>query len=172
MNYQEDVQRILNETANINDAAVAIYSGPDRLAIYVITIGLEALKSRKRRERRRELRTELQPQFKSGRTTGSVVFTEKTKKTLLKKTVNLFGDDGWQIGDLNLGDFSKEQLLAQAIAEENSAKGSLRNAKFYRALAEPLQPGQLARDYWKPETAYRIKGEIWKGSSEKRPDLV
>lgn len=173
MSYRDDVIKTLTDADNnIGNAAAVIYDGPKKIALYVIQLGLETLKAKKRRQRRRELRAELRPQFTAGRTTGSIVLSKASKERLVKQTKELFGDDGWQIGDLNLGDFTKEQLLAQAVAERSSAKGSIRNAQFYEALAEPLQPGQTARTYWKSETAHKIKSEIWKDTEGHRPALV
>lgn len=174
MSYRDDVIKILDECDNDTSvAAGAIYEGPKEIALYVIMLGLETIKSKRRRTRRRELREEIKPQFKAGKTTGSVTFTAKTKERIKRNhSINLFGDDGWQIGGLNLGDMTKEQLLAQAANEQSSAKGSLRNAQFYTALAEPLAPGQTARTYWKSETARKMKGEIWKSTEGHRPDLV
>lgn len=170
--YRDEAIRVLEECdQNIADAANAIYAGPAKIALYVIQLGLETLKSKQRRNRRRELRTEVKPQFRQGRSTGSVILTKASKERLLKRTKELFGENGWMIGDLNLGDLTKEGLLAQAVAERASAKGSLRNAQFYEALAEPLQPGQLAREYWKSETAHKIKRDIWKGTEDRNPDL-
>ena|SRR5271166_5888394 len=172
MSYRDEVLKVLSQHENIADAAEEIYGGPKVIAIYAIQIGLERLKAKKRRERRRELKTEIRPQFTAGKTTGSIVLTKASKERLLKQTQQLFGDDGWKIGDLNLGEFTKEQLFAQATAERSAAKGSIRNAQFYEALAEPLQPGQKARDYWKSETAHKIKLGIWKETEPRRPDLV
>jgi hypothetical protein len=170
--YRDEVIKTLAEADSISAAAEAIHSGPKKIALYVIALGLETLRAKKRRQRRRELRSEIAPQYTKGRTTGSVVLTAASKKRLVKRTKELFGDDGWQIGDLNLGDFTKEALLSQAAAERASAKGSIRNAQFYEALAEPLQPGQTCRTYWKSETAHKIKSGIWKETEDHRPALV
>ncbi len=172
MSIQDEVQEIIEKTDTIKEAADVIINGKRSLVVFVVMLGLEHFSAKKRRERRRQLRTEVKPQFQAGPVTGSVVLTKSAKKRLLKSTRELFGDDGWMIGELNLGDFTKEQLIAQAVQEEAQAKGSIRNAQFYRALAEPLQPGQVARDYWKSETAHKIKQGIWKGTEDQRPDLV
>lgn len=173
MSYRDDVLKTIESVGgDLANAAEAIYSGPKKIALYVIRLGLEKIKSGKRRERRRELRTEVKPQFTAGRTTGSIVLTKASKARLLKSTRELFGDDGWKIGDLNLGEFTKEQLIIQAASERASAKGSIRNAQFYEALAEPLQPGQKAKDYWKSEMAHKIKLGIWKDTEGHRPVLT
>jgi hypothetical protein len=173
MSNRDYVLKILEEVdGDISEAATVIYKGPKQIAFYVITLGLEWMKSKQRRERRRELRTEVKPQFTPGPVTGSYVLTKSAKKRILRHTQELFGDNGWKIGDLNLGEFTKEQLLAQASAERASAKGSIRNAQFYEALAQPLQPGQMAKDYWKSETAHKIKSGIWNQTEDSRPDLV
>lgn len=175
MSYRDEALKTIEAAGGvIADAAALVYRGPKMVAMYVLMVGLETIKSKKRRERRRELKREIQPVLVKGRVTGSVrpVFTPAAKARLLRATQELFGDDGWMIGDLNLGDFTKEQLVAQAVKERESAKGSIRNANFYEALAEPLQPGQLARDYWKSETAHKIKERIWKDTEGRSPDLV
>jgi len=171
MTNRENVLRVIDESDNLAEAAITIYKGPKAIAVYAIQLGLETVKSKRRRVRRRELRAEVRPQFKAGRTTGSVVLTAAAKDRLVRNTRDLFGDDGWMIGDLNLGNMTKEQLVAQAEQEKSSAKGSLRNAQFYAALAEPLAPGQRARDYWKPADARRIKSGVWRDTEAARPSL-
>ena len=172
MTYKSEALEILESAGDIPAASKLIY--PNRaLALFVLEYGLGVLKSRSRRQRRRELTAVVQPQFmrKPGGITGQVVLTPAAKKRLTENTRDLFGADGWMIGDLNLGSFTKEQLLAQASNERASAKGSLRNAQFYEALADPLQPGQRARDYWKPGDAQKIKRTIWQDTEGQRPTL-
>jgi hypothetical protein len=171
MTMKEDVLKILDASDDVQDAANTIYQGPKSLAIYTITVGLDKLKSSRRRTRRKELRDEVKPQFKQGPTVGSVVLTESAKRRLAANARDLFGPDGWMIGDLNLGNFTKEQLLSQAENERKSAKGSLRNASFYEALAEPLVPGQQAKDYWKLADAQRVKASVWKDTERRRAAL-
>lgn len=173
MSYKDEVLKVLDDAGNVvADAAAEILSGPKKIALYVIQIGLETIKSKRRRDRRRELRSEVRPQFKAGPVTGSIVLTKQAKERVIKNTRELFGADGWMIGDINIGAMTKEQLLAQAHSELASAKGSIRNAQFYEALADPLQPGQRADSYWKPETATKIKRGIWKHTEGRRPDLI
>ena len=172
MSIRDEVLKVIDEADDVASAAVTIYNGPETISMYVIHIGLETIKAQKRRSRRRELRTEVSPQYVRGRTTGSVVLSKESKKRLLRHTQELFGDEGWMIGELNLGSMTKEGLLSQAASERASAHGSLRNAQFYEALAEPLQPGQMAKDYWKSETAHKIKRGIWKDTEGQRPALV
>ena len=138
MTPNEEVLQLIEGTETLKEAADIILDGKRKIALYVLQIGLEHIKAAKRRERRRQLRQEVKPQFQAGPVTGSYVLTKSAKKRLLRSTQELFGDDGWMIGELNLGDFTKEKLIAQAVAEEGQAKGSLLNAQFYRALAEPL----------------------------------
>ena len=169
----ENILKLLDRVdGDVKIAAESILDGPKKIALYVLEIGLLHLKAKKRATRRRSLRSEAKPRFKTGRTTGNIELTKQAKVRLFKMTQELFGDDGWQIGALNLGSFTKEALLAEAASERKSAKGHIQNALFYEALAEPLQPGQLVKDYWKPETATKIKGDIWKSTEGQRPELV
>ena len=171
MSYQKDVQDVLDDSDDTAEAASTIYKGPRAVALYVILLGLEAFKSKYRRKRRRELKADVRPQFKAGAVTGSVVFTDATKKRLADRTRDLFGKDGWMIGELNLGAMTKEQLIAQASNEEASAKGLIQNARFYRALAEPLEPGQRADAYWNKSAGLKLKAGIWKDTEGQRPTL-
>jgi hypothetical protein len=173
MSYREEALRVLKESdGNIIDASHEIYGGPESIALYVIQIGLEKLKSQVRRDNRREIKREIQPEFVKGKVTGSVVPSKAFQKRIIKNTQRLFSnEEGWMIGDINIGMMTREQLFAQAVAERKSAKGCLQNAQFYEALAEPLQPGQRADAYWKPETATKIKRDIWKENKDRRPEL-
>jgi nucleoside diphosphate kinase len=140
--------------------------------LYVIAVGLDHLKARKRAVRRRELRRAVRPKFRAGRVTGSIELTAQSKKRLLQKTQELFGDDGWKIGAISLGNFTKEALLSEAANERVSAKGHVRTAEFYEALAEPMQSGQLVRDYWRQESAVEVRDKIWKNSESRKAELV
>jgi len=170
--YRDEVLRILREVDNNTlEAAERIFVGPQKICIYVLQCGLETFKAQHRRKRRQELRTEIQPQFKAGRVTGSVELTKAAKERLIRHTKDLFGDDGWMIGEINLGNFTKEQLLAQAVSERNSAKGSIRNAQFYESLADPLQAGQMVKEYWKSGDARKLRKEIWDKTEGSNPQL-
>jgi hypothetical protein len=157
---------------DIRLAADIVYDGPKTLAIYAIKSALEHLKARKRATRRREIRSTAQLRVQAGRTTGSIVLTPKSKRKLLEMTQVLFGEDGWQIGEINLGNFTKEGLLQEAAKERRSAKGHVRNAMFYEALAEPMEAGQMVKDYWEPKTATKIKKEIWKDTERAHATLA
>jgi hypothetical protein len=173
MSYREEALRVLKENDNNTmDASHAIYDGPVNIALYVIQVGLDKLKSQIRRDNRREIKREIQPEFVKGKVTGSVVPSKAFQKRILKNTQRLFSvEEGWMIGDINIGVMTKEQLIAQSVAERKSAKGCLQNAQFYEVLAEPLQAGQRVDAYWKPETATKIKRDIWKDNKDRRPEL-
>ena len=71
----------------------------------------------------------------------------------------------WRVGRLSIGDMTREQLLAEAAAEERKSNGHLKDAKLYKAIAKPMHPGQLVRDYWEsPEAIHMLRDEIWKQS--------
>ena len=160
----EDIHEILDKVDdNVELAADKIIGGPKKLLRFVLLIGLITIKAKRRATRRRELRRDIQPQYQKGRTTGSIVFTAQSKKKLFEKTNELFGNDGWKIGQLSLGEFTKESLLETAIMEEQSASGHKKNAEFYRALAEPMKPGQRVSEFWTSAKAAEIKKTIWEG---------
>lgn len=150
MSYRDDVLKIL-EKKDFDDAAVAIYNGSQNLAMYVILLGLNTLKAKHRRERRRELVAEIQPEYQSAKAGGQPTFTIAARNRFVKIARDLYGPDGYMIGNVNIGNMTKEQLLAQAENEKQSARGSLRNAKIYEAIADPLKPGQKTKEYWKPD---------------------
>lgn len=166
----EEIYKILDGVdGDIELAADAVYDGPKKILLYVLTIGLDRIKAKRRARRRQELRHNVQPQFRPGKTAGSIELTPKAKERLFKNTRELFGNDGWKIGDISLGDFTKEDLLLQAAVERKSAKGHILNADFYEALAEPLKKGQTVKQFWKTEDANRIKSEIWSKGEGKHP---
>lgn len=174
MSILDEVHRVLDDNADIADAVTAIYSGPKRLAMYVIATGLDAIKAKRRRTNRRAIKREIgigPRDFKRGVVTGSIVLTEAAKKRVRQHTERLFGPDGWMIGDLNIGDFTRDMLLSQAERERASAKGSLVNANIYVALAEPMKGNQTVRDVWKPERFMAIKSSTAKAAEGLRPTL-
>jgi hypothetical protein len=161
MTYQDDAWAAIKDADNdLKKAVLSIqYDGSKPLVGYVILMGLQTIARRKRANRRRELRFNLQPEFVHRGANGSVTLTAKAKQRLLSHAKELYGDDGWVIGSVNISNFTKEQLLAQSEAERKSAEGSLRNADFYAALAHPMQPGQTVKEYWTPEKAKRLRGD-------------
>lgn len=168
----EEIHKILDGVdGDIELAADAVYDGPKKILLYVLTVGLDRIKAKRRARRRNELRRSVQPQFCVGKTVGSIELTPKAKERLFKNTRELFGNDGWKIGDISLGDFTKEDLLLQAAVERKSANGHFLNADFYEALAEPLKDGQKVKQFWKAEDANRIKREILKKGEGRRPEL-
>lgn len=170
----EPIQLILDRVGgDIDLAAEEIYSGSKPLAIYLIILGLNKLRSRQRQQRRTELRREIRPQYVRGSATGSIQFSRKTKIRLFKQAEELLGENGWNLGEVGfLVNLTKEALLDQAWRERQSAKGHLRNAQWYEALAEPLQPGQIVRDYWNAEAAIKLKQDIWADAEGKSADLI
>jgi nucleoside diphosphate kinase len=173
MTNKEKLQTVLSDHGgDLGDAAAEIYAGSKALAIYAIELALNHLKARTRATRRREIRRVVQPQFKPGRVTGSFVLTDAAKRRLVKETQTLFSKDGWNIGEINIGDFTREDLLEHAAKERKSAKGHIRNAQFYEALAEPMAAGQKVSAYWKPDKALKVREDIWKNTESKSPALV
>jgi hypothetical protein len=173
MMLPQPVQLIIDAAdGDLDVAAMRIFEGPKATAIYVIRVGLEHMKSRHRAGRRRELRREVRPKFQAGKTHGSIELTPQSRKRLFGMTQELFGEDGWKIGEISLGNMTKESLLDQAGRERQSAHGHVRNAQFYEALAEPLRSGQCVHEYWNPETATKLKKAIWDRSKGKKAELV
>jgi hypothetical protein len=173
----DELLRIIEDdcNGNINVAASKIFNTPkhDDDSLYLISLGLARLVSKKRANRRREFKRELQPKFNiRGKKTLHYNFSAATKAKLLQQTQDLFGVDGWNIGKLNIGDATKEDLLKFAEKEARSAYGNLVNEKIYRALAEPLQSGQTARSHWTKEAIAEMKRRIEEEIKGKRPDLT
>jgi hypothetical protein len=157
---------------NVSAAALDFYNGPKSLALYMLEIAVTHLKARKRATNRRSLRRVVQPEFKKSGVTGRIVLTQRAKKRLTENTRSLFGKDGWDIGEINIGAFTREDLLAQAAKERASAKGHIRNAQFYEALAEPMKPGEVVRDHWKnPSKVTAVKDKIWRDTEGQQPTL-
>lgn len=171
MSMRERALATVDSKPSLRDAAETILMGPRDLAIYTIIIGLEHLKAVARRERRRSLRREIRPEFRAGRTTGSVVFTDRAKKRIVEHSQKLF--DAWQINaTISLGNATREELLRMARAERSSAKGHIRTAMFYEALAQPMKPGQRMRDYWETKSdVVKVKNRIWRDTEDARPLL-
>lgn len=150
-------------------AEEVLTNGPDSLTLYVLRWGFDTLKSSQRRNKRREIKSEIQPKYVPGNTTGKVVLSKETQERLKKRSEWL---SEWMIGSVSLGDFTKAMLLAQSESEKNSARGSLQNSKFYEALAEPLRTGQLVREHWRPDDASKIRRAIVESTKDRQPELT
>jgi hypothetical protein len=171
MSYRDDALKIINAFDVAANAAEEILRlGNRRLTLYLVTIAVEWLKSKERREKRRNIKAEIRPQFVPGKTTGSVRLSKGTVKRLAEAGKRWL--DEYIIGTLSLGDWSKEELLAQAANERKSAHGSLRNYKFYTALADPMKDGQLVRDYWQSDAMQSLYQRVLKETETRTPELV
>jgi hypothetical protein len=170
---QSDVLKTIEGAdGDLAEAALAIYNGPKKIALYVIEVGLGRFKAKQRRSNRRAIKREIRPQFKAGRVTGSIVLTKQAKERVVRSTERLFGPDGWMIGDLNIGQFNAEMLLTQAEREEASAKGSVINARLYRAFAAELKPGETVQQHFTAADFARIRRRVQEQSKSMRAELV
>lgn len=155
MEEREEIHVVLDSVDQNTDAAANIILKRERhqhLIRWLVETALIHLKAQARAQRRRQLRREIEPGYQVMLNGGKrLELTESAKQRLKAATKKLFGRDGWQIGDVNIGDFTKESLIEEAERERRLAKGHTRNAEFYEALAAPMKAGQFVRDYWTPE---------------------
>ena len=165
---KDQVLILLDGVKDYSDLAATIYKTP-KLAVYVISVGLEHLASRNRATTRRTMRNAvIKPQFsqRQGGVTGSVTISKRSQRKLEAAARDLFLT--WRVGSMALGEMTKEALLTEASNERASAKGHLRNAVFYEALAHPMQSGETVKAYWQSAKAVKlIRDEIWEDSEDK-----
>ena len=167
MDLHDQVLSIIDKhDGNIEEAAAEVITNK-KLTMYCLVIALEHIKARRRAVRRRELRREIKPQFRKGKTTGSIVFTEGAKKRLASITKKLFSDDGWQIGEQYLRDFTRDDLLFEAARERKTSNGHVLNAMFYEALAEPMSDTQAVHEVWTAEAALKLREDLRKGFEDR-----
>jgi hypothetical protein len=173
VSHRDQALEILeNLKGNTSKFALEAYDRPKNFVLYLLQLAGETLKSKQRRTRRREIRAEIKPQFVRGKVTGSYVLTKQSKERIFRNTQELFGANGWKIGNLQLGAWTKERLIDEAARERSSAKGHIQNACFYEALAEPLKSGQRVDAYWSQEDGTKLKQSIWKKTESHTPALV
>lgn len=67
----------------------------------------------------------------------------------------------WQVHGVSLGYVTKEELLAEAESDERKGNGLFSNVKFYRALAQKMQPMQKVSDAWTAQQVENLKASIW-----------
>lgn len=167
--YKERVWKLIGESRDYVAIAAKIYGGEKALALYVMQVGVETLAAKRRRSDRQELRsTVVKDDFvkRPGGPAYSVKPSRRSMDRLGKVVADFF--HRWKIGALDLGDATREDLLAEANKERASSKGHLRNAVFYEKLAEPMEPGQRTRDYWKSAEAVKlIRDELWRDTEGK-----
>lgn len=169
MEERQEVHAILDSVDQNTDKATSIILARScyrHLIKWLVETALIHIKAQTRAQRRRQLRREIEPgyqvMFNGGR---RLELTESAKERLKAATKKLFGRDGWQIGDVNIGDFTKEALIEEAERERRLARGHTRNAEFYEALAAPMKPGQYVREYWTPERVVNLRNSR-KGKNE------
>lgn len=169
MSLRDEAVEIINGSATTADAAENLLVGSRSVALYVLGIGVEAIKSKTRRSVRRTLKQEIKPEYVKGPVTGSVRLSKRSVRRMSELGDRLWAD--WKIGVYSLGDMTREQLLAQVESEKKSAHGSLQNVQFYKALADPMGDGQLVREHWSPESVKALKKQVYESTKDKRPTL-
>ncbi len=161
MEERQEIHEILDSVGQDTTQAANVIMRRDRhknLIRWLVETALIHVKAQARAQRRRQFRREIEPGYQV-MFNGSkrLELTESAKERLKAATKKLFGRDGWQIGDVNIGDFTKEALIEEADRERRLARGHTRNAEFYEALAAPMEPGQYVRDYWTPERVVDLR---------------
>lgn len=69
--------------------------------------------------------------------------------------------DSWKIGNVALGDATKELLLVAADRDTRRADAHMKNAAFYAALAARLRPGQRVRDGIAISDAHSLRQDVY-----------
>lgn len=159
----EQVEKLI-KNKSVDAAVNAILKSNASVRQFVIKVGVEHLQSKQRAQKRRILHREtINPTFATSTTPSSVKpvnLSTKTRNILMKEAENLFIE--YKIGGYNLGDFTKEMLIAEAEKEQRSGQGHFLNAAFLSRLAEPMVAGQKVPDYWEsPEAVKLIRRELW-----------
>jgi hypothetical protein len=170
---KDRVYAILDTVGNRTaDAVRKIRSSDSELIGYVLMVGVDHLKAKRRQRKRQELKaTVLKPEFVRGAVSGSIKLSRRYVGKLKKVADTLFQD--WTVGGVSLGDWTKEFLVEQARQGRLSAKGALFNSVFYEKLAQPMKPGQTVSEHWKsPEAVLLIRAELLEDTAEKDVDFT
>ncbi len=137
-------------------------SSDTTLQSYVMQIGVESIASKRRAFDRRELRHEvINPDFVNKVRRKRPPMSRKEADKLATATLNVF--QKWRIGEIALGDATKQKLLAEANAERHAGNGHMLNAEFYEILAEPMNDSETVAQHWKSaKTVDLIREDLWK----------
>jgi hypothetical protein len=131
-------------------AAKLIYPN-EKLALYLIQIGLTKLKAQRRATNRRAAAgREPVEVSRPGRVTGSYTFSKKNAKKW-NESVAVYSDNGFMIGDKNIGVFKQADLIEQANKERSSAGGHMKMAIFYETLAAGMKRDKTVKDTYTEE---------------------
>lgn len=171
---KDQILEIIEASEDKDDAINNILVGDRSILRYCVVIAIDHLGARHRAVKRRELRRVIQPQYVPvtgpKAVTGRVAFSKKTVKAIQENKDRLFSE--WKINaTTSLGEATKEQLLAQIVAEHASAKGHIRASQFYEALVEPMQDGQTVADCWDSKDVQKLKDRIWDKTEPQQPYL-
>lgn len=159
MSMRNEAIKFIKDAESPAEAAKSLLrDGPRSLVLYVLAIGINKLLAQDRHNTRQELKREIQPQFVQGPTTGSVRLSKATVARQIKIADRLFNE--YKIGILSIANMTREELIEQAKKELSAARGSIVNYKLYNAWAEPMQPGQRVRDYWRPAEFENVRTRI------------
>jgi glycosyltransferase involved in cell wall biosynthesis len=77
-------------------------------------------------------------------------FSDNAKTKMSQMTDEWLGASGWYIGNRNLLDFTKSELLVEIDRERRQGDGHYDNMHWYEALVEPMKnDNQTIGDFWR-----------------------
>lgn len=143
-----------------------IVDGRDEVIRSVLEYGVQRIVDENRAKQRRLVKlplpvsvaTKVAARPRSGR-----VNVMQLSKTAIKKIKQVMTGAllEWQIHGVSLGYITKEELLAEAESDERKGLGLFSNVKFYRALAQKMQPMQKVSEAWTAQQVEDLKASIW-----------
>jgi hypothetical protein len=128
------------------------------LIYHTMRHGVRSILASDRRRTRHDIKLSIQPQFSANLSGTGIQFSKETVGRIMARGRQF--TEEWRIGNLVLGNLTKEELLEEARKENKSGAGHILNAKIYTALAEPLDSDQKLRDYWTFEEAEKVAKTI------------
>jgi hypothetical protein len=172
MNLQNKLQQFRDDNPYDNHTiAKRLYATEDKaLIIYVLELGLQAAKQRKRHEERSFIKNmgfakpkERLAPHPSG-VTGAVIRIKTGPKT--RNALQEMLLDVWRInGEQKLGDANRNDLASAIKRETSSSVGHSKNAEFYAALRKQINDNDVVRQHFDEAS---IRSEIEKVYGEFR----
>ncbi len=136
------------------------YKNYKSLALHFINEGFKAYEAKQRREARTHFKKEIiKPEFmaenyRPPKPIVRVKVSERTVTHAVNHATDMF--IGWKIGRLEIGQATKDKLLAEARNEHRAGAGHIINALIYERLAQPMNNRQTVAEYWKSPEAIRV----------------
>jgi hypothetical protein len=160
--HENEILKLLAEHGSIDAVVDALLRSPRKhreLIEYLLRGGLVRAQHHMRKtQRSRIMAEELSDGVRPVAAGAPRYDYPNAKLAIRRRTLTMLAS--WPIGNTTLDVAYKHDLLREAKHERSSGNGHFGRAKFYEALAQPMDDTQQVKDCWEDEGARLLRQSI------------